>query len=94
MNFAMKSASTWVLIAAQGQYSMSNWPSSIALNKSSYCIYLVHRLSYWLVCYDDDGVCLEVRTKFFGSDQQCESYLFHLWVICLCSLECLASIVD
>ena len=30
------------------------------LDEASCCIYLVHRLSYWLVCHDDDGMCLEV----------------------------------
>ena len=64
----MKSASTWALIVAQGRYSMSNWPNSIA-HESSYCVYLVHCLSYGLVCHDDDGVCLEIRTEFSGGDQ-------------------------
>ena len=64
------------------------------LNESSYCIYLVRRLSYWLVCHDNDEVCLGVRMEFPGSDHQCESYLFHPWVICLYSLECLTSIVS
>ena len=47
------------------------------LDESSCCIYLVHRLSYWLVYHDDDGVCLEVRMEFLRSDHQCKSYLFH-----------------
>ena len=95
VNYAIKYASTWALIATRGRYSMSNWPNSnCPLDESSHYFYLVHCLSYWLVCHDDDGVCLEVVTKFPRSDQQCESYLFHPWVICLCSLECLAGIID
>ena len=30
VNSTMKSARTWALIATRGQYSMSNWPSSMA----------------------------------------------------------------
>ena len=35
-----------------------------------------------------------MRVELPGSDQQCESYPFYPWVTCLCSLECLASVVD
>ena len=30
------------------------------LDEAPYCIYFVHRLSYWLVYHDNKGMCLKV----------------------------------
>ena len=69
VNSTMKSVRTWALIATQGEYSMSNWPSSIAhwTRRPATSILFIF-LSYSLVCHDDDRMCLKVVAQFFGSD--------------------------
>ena len=46
------------------------------LDEAPCCIYLVHCLSYRLVCHNNDGMCLEVVAQFLGSDYEGESDLF------------------